>query len=209
MLEGVDRAAVSAYASRHTTAATEAVLAHAGCVGIDTVHDRLVRAGERTDRRLASYLTGGAFVVALGGFSVARPGNDYAIQGYLAGVAGLLGAAAFLFALRGTTRVGATLLTHEADAQDLTNSLAALRVKEAWGWLASRLLFTAVVLQPCAHVFGPLTDARSPKSPETLGRAARNHARVPANCGTPARDPPCGIRREPVVALISAPPVAV
>ncbi len=27
----------------------------------------------------------------------------------------------------------------------------------------------------------------SPKSPETLGLTGRNHARVPANCGTPAR----------------------
>lgn len=147
MLESLDRSVVAAYDRRlGGSGPLDAVLRHATEVGYGTILERITRAGERADRRLGTYLTGGAFVVALGGFSLTNTPPSGDLQTYLSGAAGILGAGTFLFALRGTTRrVGATLLTHEPNERDIRRGVANLRAKEAWGWASSRLLWWSVV----------------------------------------------------------------
>jgi hypothetical protein len=90
-------------------------------------------------------MTTGGLIVAIGGLSLSA-GSELTIQSMGSGVAGALGAAAFLAAFRGSTRqVERELLDRELTDADFERAWSHLRWKKAWSWLAARLLLAAVV----------------------------------------------------------------
>ena len=124
------------------------VARHANDVGLTVIHDRLVKLGEALDRMFGYQLTASAFVVAIGGFSIAGRGSELSLQVLMASWAGALGVLAFLFTLRGTTRRidRGDQLVREIDEKGLERQLGVLHRKNAWGWLGGLMLWPAVVL---------------------------------------------------------------
>ena len=115
--------------------------------GAQKLLDMLVRHGEATDRRLGYLLAAGTFVVAFGGGTLGPHGSENSVQSIVVGWAGILGAGAVLFALRGITRrVDVWLLVREPAVDDVERAFAALECKAGYGWLTSRLLLGAVAL---------------------------------------------------------------
>lgn len=116
-------------------------------IGTDPVLAEIRVSAEGADRRLGYLLAAAGFVTTFSGHSFGTNVAEGFVQSVLSSVATLAAFLGFLFALRGITRrVDPPLVLEQTHAQRIIEGAPELAGKQAYAWLSSVCLVSAIVL---------------------------------------------------------------